>query len=131
MEICLPMKSEMMCKIDVSEFLDRLSILYVKSKKITDVAKLKFINEEIAELQKEVDETANTWLNLLIDLHSRAWDSNEARKNKIQLGIIDEEYIQLTIQESQLNDERYQLKQRISMAFNTALHEQKSFPWLS
>jgi len=53
------------------------------------------------------------------------------KKTKIIIKQFDQEYIDLTIQESKVNDERFIVKNKINIIFNSKLREQKSYKWIT
>jgi hypothetical protein len=114
--------------VPVSEAIDKLSILLIKSKRISDPSQLKYIELEIGLLEDALRIVPyEDYLDALVALNSEMWDCNEIRKHKITIGDFDEQYFRLTISESQLNDKRYLIKQAIDEEFNSTLREQKSY----
>ena len=124
------MKPEINCKLSVAEFLDRLTILYIKRQHIFDFSKQQYIELEIKEMESSLDDDATQWLIELMDINKKMWDCNEKRKLKIEQQEFDDEYLSLTIEESKLNDERFLIKARINNHFKSSLKEQKSYEWL-
>lgn len=119
--------------VSVGEALDKLSILLIKSQKITDPTRLNYVNEEIQVVSSGLSCLGDysEFLSQLVHVNEIMWDCNEKRKQKINDGVFDQEYIDLTIQESTVNDERFVLKNRINQHFGSVLREQKSYSWVT
>lgn len=119
--------------IPVGEAVDRLSILMIKEKYIKDEAKLQFIETEINELIKALKPLGDysQHLNDLIEINEKMWHCNDIRKNKIINNEFDAEYISLTVEESTVNDQRFVVKNKVNMIYNSSLREQKSYSWVT
>jgi len=114
----------------IGEALDRYSIIIIKSKKITDLKKLSYINSECSYLYPLIKKKLNLVNDLfeqLMVVNLEMWDVNETRKKKIKNGDLDVEYINLSIKESVLNDRRFIIKSKINSFFDTDIREQKSY----
>mgnify|MGYP003388528689 CR=1 FL=1 len=97
------------CKISIGEYLDKLSILYIKSKDL--------IPEEPRELM----------MSDLMKINEKMWNCNEKRKLKIEECEFDQEYLKLSIEESAENDRRFHIKQKINQFFDSEIKEEKSY----
>jgi hypothetical protein len=120
--------------MSVGEILDKYSILHIKSTKINDQNKLLYILKELEIIKKIIQDNLidlhHQLIQELIQLNTAMWLCNDERKEKINANIFDDEYLQLTIQESKLNDQRFAIKQQIDSTFNSDLREQKNYLWL-
>lgn len=119
-------------RISVAEFVDRLSILHVKAEQVTEPAKRQYILSELAEFERLASTLPIEQLPLpaLLEINRAMWRCNEHRKVKLRRGELDAEYLQLTIQESELNDERYRIKRAIDEQLGSEIREQKSYAWI-
>ena len=118
--------------ISLGELIDKISILVIKEKKITDEKKNNLIREELTLLRKTLDETANNnsinnYLNQLIDVNSTLWkiedEIRDCEKNKK----FDQKFIELARSVYITNDKRAEIKLEINNKFGSKIVEVKSY----
>ena len=118
--------------ISLGELIDKISILVIKEKKITDEKKNNLIRKELTLLRKSLDEATNNnsinnYLNQLIDVNSALWKSEdeirECEKNKI----FDQKFIELARSVYITNDRRAEIKLEINKKFGSKIVEVKSY----
>ena len=123
-------------KIEVSngEILDKITILLIKSKKITDSTKLKNINNELNELVSFLDivgyKTNVTVYDLVTELETvneKLWVVEDKLRDKERSKQFDEEFIQLARDVYFTNDERARIKKRLNEVTYSKLVEEKSY----
>jgi len=123
-------------KIEVSngEILDKITILLIKSKKITDQTKLKNINNELNELVSFLDivgyKTNVTVYDLVTELEAvneKLWVVEDKLRDKERSKQFDEEFIQLARSVYFTNDERARIKKRLNEVTYSKLVEEKSY----
>ena len=123
-------------KIEVSngEILDKITILLIKSKKITDQTKLKNINNELDELVSFLDivgyKTNVTVYDLVTELETvneKLWVVEDKLRDKERSKQFDEEFIQLARSVYFTNDERARIKKRLNEVTYSKLVEEKSY----
>ena len=123
-------------KIEVSngEILDKITILLIKSKKITDSTKLKNINNELNELVSFLDivgyKTNVTVYDLVTELETvneKLWIVEDKLRDKERSKQFDEEFIQLARDVYFTNDERARIKKRLNEVTYSKLVEEKSY----
>jgi hypothetical protein len=123
-------------KIEVSngEILDKITILVIKSKKITDPIKLKNINVELDELVPFLDivgyKTNVTVYDLVTELETvneKLWVVEDKLRDKERSKQFDEEFIQLARDVYFTNDERARIKKRLNEVTYSKLVEEKSY----
>ena len=123
-------------KIEVSngEILDKITILVIKSKKITDPIKLKNINNELDELQPFLDvvgyesnSTVNSLVKELESVNEMLWDVEDKLRDKERSKQFDDEFIKLARDVYFTNDERAQIKKNLNEVTNSKLVEEKSY----
>ena len=123
-------------KIEVSngEILDKITILLIKSKKITDSTKLKNINNELNELVSFLDivgyKTNVTVYDLVTELeivNEKLWVVEDKLRDKERSKQFDEEFIQLARDVYFTNDERARIKKRLNEVTYSKLVEEKSY----
>ena len=116
----------------LGELIDKISILVIKEKKITDEKKNNLIRKELTLLRKSLDEATNNnsinnYLNQLIDVNSALWKSEdeirECEKNKI----FDQKFIELARSVYITNDRRAEIKLEINKKFGSKIVEVKSY----
>ena len=86
--------------ISIGELMDKISILRIKLKNITDKNKLNFINEELSLLESSLnkiiqDAKVNEYLEKLIDVNSNLWDIENNIRDCERSKRFDQEFIDL------------------------------------
>lgn len=123
-------------KIEVSngEILDKITILLIKSKKISDPIKLNNINVELNELVPFLDivgyKTNVTVHDLVTELETvneKLWVVEDKIRDKERSKQFDEEFIQLARDVYFTNDERARIKKRLNEVTYSKLVEEKSY----
>ena len=123
-------------KIEVSngEILDKITILVIKSKRITDPVKLKNINAELDELISfldVVDYKSNVTVNSLVkeleSVNEKLWVIEDKLRDKEKLKQFDDEFIQLARSVYFTNDERANVKKKLNEITNSKFVEEKSY----
>ena len=118
--------------ISLGELIDKISILVIKEKKITDEKKNNLIREELTLLRKTLNEVANNnsinnYLNQLIDVNSTLWkiedEIRDCEKNKK----FDQKFIELARSVYITNDRRAEIKLEINNKFGSKIVEVKSY----
>ena len=118
--------------ISLGELIDKISILVIKEKKITDEKKNNLIREELTLLRKILNEAANNnsinnYLNQLIDVNSTLWkiedEIRDCEKNKK----FDQKFIELARSVYITNDKRAEIKLEINNKFGSKIVEIKSY----
>ncbi len=123
-------------KIEVSngEILDKITILVIKSKMITDPIKLKNINNELDELipfldlvEYESNVIVNSLIKELQSINEKLWVIEDKLRDKEKLKEFDDEFIQLARDVYFTNDERARIKKNLNEVTNSKLVEEKSY----
>ena len=123
-------------KIEVSngEILDKITILVIKSKKITDPTKLKNINNELDELKPFLDIVnyeSNSMVNSLVKelelVNEKLWNVEDKLRDKERSKQFDDEFIKLARDVYFTNDERSKIKKNLNEVTNSKLVEEKSY----
>jgi len=118
--------------ISLGELVDKISILMIKEKNISDSIKLKHVTKELEFLQKTLkeyisEEKINEFLQKLVNINSKLWniedDIRECERNKL----FDQTFIDLARSVYFTNDERAKVKNDINKAFGSELVEVKSY----
>ena len=123
-------------KIEVSngEILDKITILVIKSKMITDPTKLKNINNELDELKPFLDvvgyesnSTVNSLVKELESVNEKLWNVEDKLRDKERSKQFDDEFIKLARDVYFTNDERARIKKNLNEVTNSKLVEEKSY----
>ena len=118
--------------ISIGELMDKISILKIKKKNITDEKKLSFINEELQLLASTLNEAVqnnkiNEFLDKLIEVNSKLWkiedDIRLCERNKK----FNQHFIDLAREVYITNDKRADIKLAINNHFGSTLVEVKSY----
>ncbi len=118
--------------ISIGELMDKISILRIKLKNITDKNKLNFINEELSLLESSLnkiiqDAKVNEYLEMLIDVNSNLWDIENNIRDCERSKRFDQEFIDLARKVYLTNDKRSEIKLEINKYFGSELVEIKSY----
>ena len=118
--------------ISLGELVDKISILLIKEKKITDEKKSVLICEELALLKKTLSNATDNnaidnYLNQLVDINSSLWkiedEIRDCEKNKK----FDQKFIELARSVYITNDKRSEIKLEINNKFGSKIVEVKSY----
>lgn len=116
--------------VSIGELLDKLSILEIKTKKITDLNKLKNVIIEYTTLKTISDELklSNDVLDLytkLCDINNELWDIEVAKRRCEKYQKFDDEFIQLARNVYIKNDNRADIKKLINILSDSYIVEEK------
>ena len=120
-------------KTSPGEFLDKLTILEIKSERIHDPAKLENINRELDHLRSvwnaspvaRTDVSATT--SELKTVNEALWDIEDKIRIKEGERSFDDEFIQLARSVYIQNDRRAALKRKLNLDLGAELLEEKSY----
>ena len=118
--------------ISLGELIDKISILIIKKKNITDQKKLDFIKEELQILQSTLDESVGKkkiefYLNELISINSQLWKIEDEIRDCERGKNFDQKFIDLARSVYITNDKRSDIKLEINNFFGSKLVEVKSY----
>jgi hypothetical protein len=119
--------------VSYGELIDKITILEIKSRRITDDAKL-------ANVRNELDMLNATWANdsasqidiadereKLHTVNETLWDIEDAIRMKERAQAFDQEFIELARAVYFRNDERAAFKREINLKLGSELVEEKSY----
>ena len=123
------MKRYWLTEVSNGEIFDKLSILEVKSQKITDNLKLQYVNKEHQYLKQVVSMIdfsldAEAYKKLR-DINFQLWDIEDEIRLKEEQADFGDRFIELSRLIYILNDERFRLKKKINIETGSDFHEQK------
>ncbi|MGD5182306.1 DUF6165 family protein [Xanthomonas citri pv. citri] len=127
------MTAEILVPVAYGELLDKISILQIKSERISDPAKLGNVRAELSALEQ-------TWMGHaaaggdiaalraeLKAVNETLWDTEDAIRLKDKAGEFDAGFIDLARTVYLRNDERARIKKAINIALGSAYVEEKSY----
>lgn len=125
--------SEMLVPVSPGEVLDKITILRIKSARMSDAAKLANVRLELELLEQtwrasgcaarelEGDERA------LQAVNERLWVIEDQIRDQEARGSFDAEFVRLARSVYVCNDERAAIKKRINLALGSRIVEEKSY----
>ena len=118
--------------ISLGELIDKISILIIKQKNITDENKLDHVKKELDFLQKTLmnyvqQEEINNYLENLININSKLWNIEDDIRECERKNLFYQTFIDLARSVYFTNDERAQVKNDINKTFGSELVEVKSY----
>ena len=120
-------------EVSTGEFLDKISILEIKSERIQDPSKLSNINKELEILKKTWAESSasqtdvSTLMAELKTINETLWDIEDRIRIKESQAAFDEEFIELSRSVYITNDRRSDVKRQLNQALGSNLMEEKSY----
>jgi hypothetical protein len=125
---------ELLVPISPGELIDKITILEIKSARMTDAAKLHNVRTELtlleetwraSEFSRKAD-IAGEWAQLR-EVNGRLWDIEDEIRDKERAGEFDARFIELARAVYVTNDERAAAKRRINTKLGSTLVEEKSY----
>jgi hypothetical protein len=134
--IILFLSSQIICltaEISYGELVDKITILTIKTRNITDPEKLKNVYTELASLQDSYNHyigNDNEIAQLqakLEEVNKALWDVEDAIRIKERNQEFDDEFIALARSVYTTNDKRCALKKKIDLLLGSHITEEKSY----
>lgn len=116
-------------QVSIGELLDKISILRIKSEKLSDPEKLKHVRHELNVLSKETYDIENSepWIEKLVKVNSKLWDIEDRIREKERDEEFDDEFVQVARSVYFTNDKRFDVKNEINKFYNSDVKEQKGY----
>jgi hypothetical protein len=124
---------DILVAISPGELLDKITILRIKSARMTDAAKLANVRVELAELEKTWQVAVGTQANVAEDeralqaVNERLWVIEDDIRDKERAQAFDARFIELARSVYIENDERAAIKKRVNVALGSRIVEEKSY----
>jgi hypothetical protein len=125
--------AEIKVPISPGELLDKITILEIKSARMTDPAKLANVRTELALLESIWRESAYAshdvgaqW-SALRAINEKLWDIEDHIRDKERSRTFDQEFIELARAVYVTNDERARVKREINTRLGSKIVEEKSY----
>ena len=125
--------TEIKVPVSPGELLDKITILRIKSARMTDPKKL-------ANVRRELEALEGTWasspyaavdieseLSALLQVNERLWTIEDDIRDKERAGAFDADFIRLARAVYIENDERAAIKKRVNLKLGSTLVEEKSY----
>ncbi len=125
--------SKIMAKISYGELIDKITILEIKTERITDPKKLKNIRTELASLYETYQQYIGNSTRVqqlrqkLKTINEILWNIEDDIREKERNQIFDNEFIQLARRVYLNNDQRCAIKRRINILLGSHIIEEKSY----
>ena len=125
--------NKILVEVSVGELLDKISILEIKSEKIKDPEKLKYIKDEYKILKDQLNKNIKNYNEIeslyksLKEINSKLWvieDDKRLCENNSEFG---EKFIKLSRDVHFLNDDRARLKLEINNKTGSKIKEIKEY----
>jgi len=119
--------------VSLGELIDKITILQIKSQKLTDVRQKTNVDRELAELEGVLSEIGplsadvGTVMDGLRSANMKLWDIEDDIRRCEREKHFDEEFIRLARAVYFTNDERANLKRKINTLLDSELVEEKSY----
>ena len=124
---------KILAEISAGELIDKITILEIKTEKISNKEKLIEVNKELSSLNETLKKSINneskisSFKNDLKNINLKLWDIEDSKRNAEKNKKFDEEFIQLARNVYKFNDERAKIKLVINNALGSNIKEVKSY----
>ena len=125
--------AELLVPISPGELIDKITILEIKSARMTDAAKLHNVRTELTLLNDTWRASAWSAIDIAVewsglrDVNGQLWDIEDRIRDKERDGRFDAEFIELARAVYVTNDQRAALKRVINTRLGSTLVEEKSY----
>ena len=124
---------DIMVPISPGELLDKITILRIKSARMSDAAKLVNVRHELQLLEQTWSAAVPVGVGLVDDeraleaVNARLWDVEDRLRDQEAERRFDAQFVELARAVYVTNDERAAIKKRINTRLGSALVEEKSY----
>lgn len=119
------------CEVSLGELVDKISILRIKSQKITDSVKLSHVKKEEETLSKTLSslnlDNIDFHMNQMIDINLKLWVIEDDIRDLERAKDFGPNFIELARAVYISNDERFKRKNTINTTYKSGLVEVKSY----
>ena len=125
--------NKILVEVSVGELLDKISILEIKKKKIKDLEKLKFINDEYNILKDQLNKNVKSNEKLeklfqsLKEINAKLWVNEDAKRLCEKNSDFGDKFIKLSRDIHFLNDDRSKVKLEINNHTGSKIKEIKEY----
>ena len=124
---------KILAEISAGELFDKITILEIKKKKISNKEKLIDIEKELNSLNDTVEKFISDQSNIskyisdLKDINLKLWDIEDGKRAAEKEKKFDDKFIELARNVYKLNDERAKIKLAINTTLGSNIKEVKSY----
>ncbi len=124
--------NKILAEISAGELIDKITILEIKKKKISDQIKLLDVEKELNSLNQTLEkfipnkDIINSSINELMMINSKLWDLENAKRAAEKKGEFGQQFIKDARDVYKLNDERAKIKLSINNTLGSNIKEVKS-----
>ena len=124
---------DILVPISPGELLDKITILRIKSARMSDAAKLANVRAELTELEKTWREAVGSEADVSADecalqaVNERLWVIEDDIRDKERAQAFDARFVELARSVYIENDERAAIKKRINVKLGSRIVEEKSY----
>ena len=125
--------NEILIPISPGELLDKITILQIKSERITDAAKVANVRTELGMLEKVWNEAVNddeqirALTSELKSINEALWEIEDDIRDEERNRRFGERFIKLARAVYVTNDERANAKKKVNLHLNSSIVEEKSY----
>jgi hypothetical protein len=125
--------TEIKVPVSPGELLDKITILRIKSQRMSDPAKLSNVRLELRSLEDTWNGSGYANMNIdadvaaLLSVNERLWVIEDDIRDKERAKAFDAEFIRLARAVYVENDERAAIKRRINTTLGSSIVEEKSY----
>tara|TARA_Y200000002_G_scaffold227828_1_gene188088 strand:+ start:232 stop:627 length:396 start_codon:yes stop_codon:yes gene_type:complete len=123
---------KILAEISAGELIDKITILEIKKKKISDKTKLSNVEKELQSLKQTLEKFIPnksiivSSIDELMTINSKLWDLENAKRAAEKKGEFGEKFIKDARNVYKLNDERAKVKLSINNTLGSNIKEVKS-----
>ena len=118
---------KVMCQISLGDFIDKITILTIKSMRIKDEEKLWHIKKELDWLKERYNGGCDDLLQDLLLVNQKLWIVEDLLRFMENRKMFNKKFIGLARSVYMLNDKRFEIKNEINKRFGSEFVEQKSY----
>mgnify|MGYP001818310015 FL=1 len=125
--------AELLVPVSPGELIDKISILEIKSQRMSDPEKLHNVRTELTMLNETWSASEYSSADIsaqwdgLREVNGKLWDIEDRIRDKEREGVFDPGFIELARSVYFTNDERAALKKSINQQLGSVLVEEKSY----
>ena len=124
---------KILAEISAGELIDKITILEIKAKKISNPEKLVEVNKELISLNETLKRYIPNQTKILEhkedlkNINLKLWDIEDLKRNAEKNKNFDEKFIELARNVYKYNDERAKIKLAINVSLGSNIKEVKSY----
>jgi hypothetical protein len=113
--------------VSIGELIDKITILEIKSERISNLEALKNIQKELTALRRVAPRVDPILIDELKDVNVQIWDVEDELRQCEREKDFGEQFVGMARSVYMHNDERAAIKKRINNRYNSEFKEEKSY----